>query len=417
LRRSAHDQAIRNLNESISRLLTLPDSSDRQRRELSFQIMLAPALIASTGWGTPEVGRTSARARELCTALGDPPELFGVLYGSWSLRLVRAEMQVAHHEALRLLALAEDMHDREMLQIAHGAMGMTLFHIGEAQRAAGHFRSALSLDDPARPLAPLPAAGGIDPAVSYFSYQSWVLWHLGYPEQALKSASQAVARAHTLSHPHTAAFANGYLANLRVVRREFTALAEIAEQQIALCSEYGLADFLAGAIGASGTALASQGRAEGIPMIAHSIASGRKTGLKMVRPLQLCELAEAGTALNQFDEASGALDEALSIAQSDGARYCEAETHRLRGELLLKQDESNGARAQSCFERAIEIAHKQSAKSWELRAMISLTRLLTKQGRGNEARMMLVQIYNWFTEGFDTADLTDAKALLEELSK
>jgi predicted ATPase len=206
LRRSAHDQAIRKLNESISRLLTLPDSSDRQRRELSFQIMLAPALIALTGWGTPEVGRTSARARELCTALGDPPELFGVLYGSWSLRLVRAEMQTAHHEASRLLALAEDMHDRAMLQIAHGAMGMTLFHMGESQRAAGHFRSALSLDDPARPLAPLPAAGGIDPVVSYFSYQSWVLWHLGYPEQALKSALQAVARAHTLSHPHTSAF-------------------------------------------------------------------------------------------------------------------------------------------------------------------------------------------------------------------
>jgi predicted ATPase len=151
-------------------------------------------------------------------------------------------------------------------------------------------------------------------------------------------------------------------------------------------------------------------------MIAHSIASGRKTGLKMVRPLWICELAEACIAFNQFDKASDALGEGLIIAESDGDCYCEAETHRLRGELLLKQDESNGAQAQSCFERAIDIARKQSAKSWELRATVSLARLLASQGRRHEASTMLGEIYNWFTEGLDTADLKDAKALLDELA-
>jgi predicted ATPase len=413
LRRSAHDQAIRNLSEAIKRLMILPDSSERKMRELSLQMTLGPALIALTGWGTPEVERTSARARELSNELGDPPELFGALFVSWVVPFIRAHMRAAYNAALVLIAKAEATHDRQMLLMAHAAMGMTLFHMGEAGRAADHFRSGLALDDPARPLAPT----GIDLGVNYLSYQAWALWHLGYPERALKSALEAVARAQTLSHPHTAAFANGYMYPLRLVRREFAEALEVAEQQFALCSEYGLADFLAGAIGVRGSVLASQGHEEGIPLIEQWIASTRRTGLKIPRPFFLCLLAEACMAFNQLEKASGALDEALSIAELDGDRYCETETHRLRGELLLKHDELNAAQAQACFERAIEVARNQVARSWELRATTSLARLLASQGHRDEARAMLAEIYNWFTEGFDTADLKEAKALLDELSR
>ena len=151
-------------------------------------------------------------------------------------------------------------------------------------------------------------------------------------------------------------------------------------------------------------------------LIEECVASGRKTGLKMARPLWLCLLAEACIAFNKFDKASEALDEALTIAESDGARYWEAETHRVRGELLLRKSESNRVEAETCFARAREVARQQSARWWELRATLSLARLLASQGRREEARKQLAEIYNWFTEGFDTADLKDAKALLDELS-
>jgi class 3 adenylate cyclase/tetratricopeptide (TPR) repeat protein len=411
LQRSAHDQAIRNLNSAIERLKTLPDSSDRKRRELSFQVMLGPALIALTGWGTTEVELTSARALELCAALGDPPELFGVMYASWSLRFIRADMRAAHAAALLLVVRGEELHDRAMLRMAHGAMGMTLFHMGEAKRAGAHFRSGLALDDPAQRLTPM----GIDVRVVHLCYQAWALWYLGYPDQALKSDLDAVARAQALSHPHTTAFANGHTGTLRVLLGEFDEVLEVADSQHVFCSRYGLADFLARAVGLRGTVTASRGQEEGIPLIEEWVASGRKTGLKMVRPLELCWLAEAGIALNQLDKASGALAEALTIAESDGDRYCEAETHRLRGELLMKC-QSNATKAQACFERAIEVARKQEARCWELRATASLARLLRNSNRRDEARTMLAEIYNWFTEGFDTADLKEAKALLDELT-
>jgi predicted ATPase len=200
-----------------------------------------------------------------------------------------------------------------------------------------------------------------------------------------------------------------------LLRREPDEALEVGEQQFALCSEYGLADFLARAIGIRGTVLASRGQAEGIPLIEQWVASGRKTGLKLVRPQQLCWLAEACIAFNQFDKASEALDEALTIAESDSDRYCEAETYRLRGELALRKSASNRVEAETCFERATEVARQQSARWWELRATVSLARLLASQGRREEARSRLAEIYNWFTEGFDTPDLKDAKALLDEL--
>jgi predicted ATPase len=198
--------------------------------------------------------------------------------------------------------------------------------------------------------------------------------------------------------------------------RERDVAPEVGEQLFAMCSEYGLADHLANAIVIQGTILTSRGYEEGIALIEQWIKSGRKTGLKLARPEELCSLAEACIAFNQFDKASEALEEALIIAESDDDRYCETETHRLRGELLLRKSESNWVEAETCFERAIEVARQQSARWWELRATVSLARLLAKQGRCDEARAMLAEIYNWFTEGFDTADLKDAKALLDELN-
>jgi class 3 adenylate cyclase/DNA-binding winged helix-turn-helix (wHTH) protein/tetratricopeptide (TPR) repeat protein len=413
-RRWAHDQAIRNLSAAIERLRTLPDSPERNKRELLLHLMLRPCLIAFTGWGTREVERSVARARELCIALGDPPKLFVVSYGwAWSLPWIRAEMRAAKDAALLLLARAEEMHDPAALRFAHGAMGLTLLYMGEARLAAEHFLSALSLHDPDHHP---PSQMGVDFRVAHLCYLAWALIHVGYPGQALQSALEAVARARTLSHPYTTAFANAYIASLRLLRREPDEALEVVEQLFAMCSEYGLADLLAGAIGIRGTVLASRGHEEGIPLIEQRVASGRRTGLKFVRPQELCSLAEACIAFNQFDKASEALAEALTIAECDGPRYFETETHRLRGELLLRKSASNRVEAETCFERAIEVARQRGDRWWELRAMTSLARLLRDTGHRKQARKQLAKIYNWFTEGFDTADLKDAKALLDELA-
>jgi hypothetical protein len=198
LRRSTHDRAIRNLNGAIERLQTLPDSPERKTRELSQQLMLGQCLTAFTGFGTTEVERTVARARELCIALGEPRELFGVSWWSFQLRGVRAELRSAKDTALLLLAMAEEMHDPAALRTAHGAMGVTLFYMGEASLAAQHLRLALSLDDSDHfSFAPV----GVDLSVLHLLYLAFALSHVGYPSQALQSALDAVARARALSHP------------------------------------------------------------------------------------------------------------------------------------------------------------------------------------------------------------------------
>lgn len=286
-----------------------------------------------------------------------------------------------------------------------------MFHTGQFGPARSHFDMAIALEDPSQPLSPT----GIGTQVVNLAYQGWVLWWSGYPDQALKFADDAKVVA-DLSNPHTLAFADGYMSTIRMQRREPDEAAILAHRQMELCSKYGLADFLAGAHGVLGYALAAQGEPAGITELQQWVASSYQTGLKMVRPHELVHLAEACLRFHRFDDAVKVLDEAMQIADDDNDRYCEAETHRLRGELLLKQDTTNGSAARECFERAITVAQKQSAKSWELRATTSLARLLASQGDREQAHARLAPIYNWFTEGLDTRDLKEAKALLDELT-
>ena len=209
--------------------------------------------------------------------------------------------------------------------------------------------------------------------------------------------------------------AGSFVAILRQYRREAHAAQEKAEGVIALSAERGIISF-ASATGLRGWAMAVKGRhEEGIAQLHEGLAMFRAIGAELLRPTFRCLLAEAYMETGRLDDGLSALTEALAAADEHEVRLYEAEAHRLKGELLLRQNHSNAAEAQRCFERAIEIARKQSAKSWELRATTCLARLLAKQGRRDEARTMLADIYGWFTEGFDTADLKEAKALLDEL--
>jgi predicted ATPase/class 3 adenylate cyclase len=416
LQRSAYAEAISSLSAAIDLLQKLPGSPERLQRELLLQLALGSGIMTVKGEAAPETERAYTRARVLCEQAGDPPELFPALWGLQLMHLLRGELRTAYELAERLMWRAQSAHDPALLQHAHTSLGDTFFWMGLLLPAREHFEMAISLYDPERHRALAFRFGTVDNGIICLSYTAGTLWYLGYPDQALKRLNEALALAQALSHPQSLAWAAIFVGVLRQYRREARAAQEAAEGAIALSAEHGFPDFLARATTLRGWAMAEQGHHEkGIAQIQEGLAASRATGSGLWRPHFLCLLAEACMEMGRLDEALSALTEALAAADEHENRFCEAETHRLKGELLLRRDDSNAVESQRCFERAIEIARGQSGKSLELRATMSLARLLTRQGHRDEARTMLAEIYGWFTEGFDTADLRDAKALLDEL--
>jgi predicted ATPase/class 3 adenylate cyclase len=434
MRRSLFADAIITLDRAINLLQKLPDRPERIQRELLLQLAVGPALIAVKGYTAPETERAYTRARELCERLGNPPKLFpALLLGLWAVHLVRGELRASYELAEQLLRRAQSVHDPRLLMHAHQVLGVTSFYMGELLRAREHHETALSLYDPERHRSLAVRYGGIDVGVNCLLYAAWILWHLGYPDQALKKGNQALALA--VGHPHSLAYAEFFVGVLRQFRREARATQENAESAISLSAEHRLTDFFVWVTSLRGWVIVEQGRTEvGIAQIREGLTAARATGAELNRPYYLTLLAETCMKTGRVDEGKAALTDALASADQYEQRNYEPEIHRLRGELLLKHqaercgaeqtsprgaskiDDSNATEAQNCFQRAIEIARKQSAKSLELRATMSLARLVDKQGRRAEARTMLTGIYGWFTEGFDTADLKDAKALLDQLA-
>ncbi len=331
--------------------------------------------------------------------------------------LVRGELRTAYGIAERLLRRAQSVPDPALLLLAHYALAPPSFRMGKPLLAREHLEMAIPLYDRGRHRPLAFRYGGLDAGVICLSYAAWTLWQLGYPDQALKMGNEALALARGLSHPHSLVFAEYFFDVLRQFRGEVREAQETAESWMALCAEHGLTERLPWATSLYGWAIAEQGRnEEGIAQLQEGLAASRATGAELNRPYLLCLLAEACTKSGRLGDGLSALTEALAAADEHENLHHEAEMHRLKGELLLRQADSNVVEAQSCFERAVTIARKQSAKSLELRATMSLARLLAKQGKRDESRTRLAEIYNWFTEGFDTADLIDAKALLGELS-
>jgi class 3 adenylate cyclase/predicted ATPase len=417
LQRSAYSDSISSLSAAIDLLQKLPDSPECIQREVRLQLALGPAFIAVRGYAAPEVERAYTRARELCERLGDPTELFAAMLGLCVMHLVRGVLRRAHELAEQLLQRAQSAHDPALLLCAQVALGDTTFWMGEFRAAREHLEMAAKVYDPERDRPLIFRYFGLDAGLLCQGFAAHSLWNLGYPDQALKRVNEVLAMAQRLSHPLSLAYAEFFAAALLQLRRDARAGQESAEGVIALCVEHGFTEILAYATVLRGSEVVQQGRnEEGIAQIQEGLAASRAIGAELTRPRFLCLLAEACMETGRLDDGLSALTEAIAAADQYGNRYYEAEMHRLQGELLLKQNDSNASEAQNCFQRAIEIARKQSAKSWELRATTSLARLLNEQGRRDEARATLVEIYGWFTEGFDTADLKDAKALLDQLN-
>jgi len=418
IQRSAYADAVSSIAAAVELLQRLPESPEHIRREFLLQLALGRGLMVVKGnAAAPEVERAYIRARELCERAGDPTELFRALWGLWMVHLLRGELRRAYELAEQIMPRAQSAQDPALLLYAHTALGDTLFWMGVLLPAREHHEMAGSLYDPERHGSLVFRYGGIDAGVSCLGYAAWILWQLGYPDRALERGNEALALARSLSYPLSLAFAEYFVGILRQHRREARPAKETAEGAIALSAEHGFTLWLARATTLSGWAMAELGHnEEGIAQIEKGLAMYRATGAELDRPLQLCLLAEACRATGRFDDGLSALTEALAAADEHESRNYEAEMHRLKGELLLKRDEANATEAKRCFRTAVEVARRQSARSLELRATISLARLLDKQGNRHEARAMLAEIYGWFTEGFDTADLKDAKALLDELA-
>jgi TOMM system kinase/cyclase fusion protein len=397
VQRSAYVEAIGHLNKGLELLPTLPDNPERIQQELVLQTMLGPALMNIKGQAAPEVEQTYARARELCRQIGDAPQLFPVLWGLWYSYLVRAELQTARELLPQLLSLAQSAQDSALLLAAHRSLGQNLTFLGELLPARDHLEQALTLYDPQQHRA-LALRYGQDLKVVCQSWAALVLWLLGYPDQALQQGHEAIALAQELAHTYSVVYALNWITMLHLSRRERQAAQERAEGVLAIGLEYGIAMFTASGTLWQGWGLATQANLpdrsgeEGVAQMRQGLEAWLATGAGVFRPYYLALLAEAYGRAGQIEAGRDVLAEALTVVEKTAERYWEAEIHRLKGELLLRQAISHQHQAAACFQQALDIARRQQAKSLELRAAMSLSRLWQQQGKRAEAYQLLVEI-------------------------
>jgi class 3 adenylate cyclase/tetratricopeptide (TPR) repeat protein len=452
IQRSAHAEAIPYLTAALEVLKTFPDTAERAQQELPLQLSLARSLGFTKSFAAPELGAVYTRALALCEQVGETPQLFPALFGLRIMYFNRAELPTAREVAERVLSLAQQAHNAQFLPEARHGLGMILFASGEVVAARSHFEYVLALSD-MEEQGMASAHYAVDMQALSRAILTNLLWILGYPDQALQRSREALTLTQRSDHPWNTALVTMFTLWLLHALREMPAMQQQAQALIRVAHEQGFSLLLAEAILARGWALAMQGHdEEGISQICEGMAILKSIGIELRRPHALALLAEAYGKAGQEEEGLWALAEALTLVDNTGERSHETELYRLKGELLLAQEiksqKSKGknqksqnpdpksqspdpeAEAEACFLKAIDIARQQQAKSLELRAVMSLVRLRQQQAtqpesrtthhetrtRLAEAHTILSEIYNWFTEGFETKDLQEAKTLIEELN-
>ncbi|MGD2144417.1 MAG: BTAD domain-containing putative transcriptional regulator [Anaerolineae bacterium] len=418
---SAYHEAIAHLTRGLALLKSLPDCRgeddrlDRAHQELAFQMSLGIAWTGGSGTQAPEVRSAYTEARELCKQTGTTSQLCQVL-GELSVHYyVRAEHRRALEMAGEALGIAQQAKDPLLAAVCHWYMGIVLFSLGEYKGARAHLQETISFYEPQQHHRHLVSLRGSDVGVSALAYDACCLWSLGYPEQAAKRSEEALALARELDHAFSQADVLYYAGCMfNDMRRNAQALRQSAEELAGLSTD-AMPGWSAAAVCFRGEALVRLGQIrEGIARIRDGVAALESSGELCYLSGDLRSLAEALAVAGRPEEALTTVAEALALVEETDERHWETELHRVRGELLLAQGDEAGARA--ALHKAVEVARRQQAKSWELRATVSLCRLWQQQGRREEARRRLDEVYGWFTEGLDTADLVEAKRLLEELS-
>jgi predicted ATPase len=420
-------------------LKTLPDTPARAQQELTLQTALGSALLVTKGLGAHEMRAVYDRARQLCLQLGDAPQLFPILLGLAGYYLQQEEIPIMIELAQQCLALAERQQNIGGILAAHGYLCSAWFFHGHPTRSHEHCEQTMALYDFEQHHA-FAFDYGLDSGVLALAIGAWALWYLGYPDQAHKRCEAAVALARQVSHPYTLAWALNAASWLYWYRQEGQAAYELADEVIAFATQHEFPHWVAIGFQMRGNALVQLGQwEEGMKQLRWGVDAYQATGALVGRDWELTELARGCLYKGQYEEGLRLVQEALDVTREEakGTRHYEPEKYHAKGELLLAQSRRVGnahqpvsiaesvtvgrahptgeGEAEACFLKAIEIAQSQKAKSWELRTATSLARLWQQQGKRHEAHSLLSEIYNWFTEGFDTKDLQEAKALLEEL--
>jgi class 3 adenylate cyclase/predicted ATPase len=411
--RSAHAEAIAHFTQALALLRTLPVTPARARHELTLQCSLGVQL-ATRGAATPEVERTYARALELCQQVGSTEELFPVLYGLSRLYKKRGKLRRALDLGEQLLILAQAQGHTALLLRSHYVLGDILLWLGEFAAARAHLEQGLAIYDPQQHDTH-DLLYEADPWLGCLGALSVTLWFLGYPDQAQQRSAEALALAHALSHPYSLARVLVDVAYLHWFCRDWAKLQERAEALRALATAHGFAELYARATYRYGLALVKQGQvAEGLAQFHASMDALQGMQSGDAQALRLTQLAELYRYTGQSEAGLHALAAAMTADTEE--RFDVAGRYRSQGELLLLLPDPDLHRAETCFQHALAVARCQQARSSELRAALSLSRLWQRQGKGDAARKLLAPIYGWFTEGFDTADLQEAKALLKALA-
>jgi DNA-binding NtrC family response regulator/predicted ATPase len=419
IERSAYVEAISHLSRGLEVLRMLPDTPERTLQELALQTTLGLALTATKGYAAVDVEGAYARGRELSRQAPVTPELFPLLWGLWGFYLLRGRLHTALELGKQFLALAQQVSSSTFLLEAHSGLGITFFYLGELALAREHLEQGLALYDP-RQYRSHAFLYGQDPGLACLAYAAWTLWLQGYVDQARQKSQEVRTLLREVANPFRLAYIRTLTAMLHYYLREEEAVQERAEAVIALCTEHGFPLWLAGGMILRGWALAVRGQEEvGMAQIRQGLAAWQATGAETGRPCWLLLLAETSMKAGRVDEGLRIVDEALAAVDDNGEQRWAAELYRLQGELLVHQAAGTGwassavEEAEMCFHRAVHLARRQRAKSLELRAVMSLSRLWRRQGKNEEARQLLAEMYGQFTEGFDSADLQEAKRLLE----
>ena len=419
LQRSANMEAVRHLGMAIAELDKLGEIREHRHTEIALQIALGGALIATKGFGASETARAYRRARELCEALGDSEQLFPALYGQWLYEFAGpANLHEARQLAERIIELAEDSGDPAPLLIGHRVLGTTLMMLGELPAALTHLDRTMALYD-RRTHHTLAFRYSLDPWVAGQAIgRSWCLWLMGFPDTAKEAAEAAVSRARELGHVNSIAFAQWGLGRLEELRGDAHAARQQGEAVVALAKEQGLSLWLTWGTILQGWALTEEGSPrEGLRCLLDGLNAVQSTTNRAHHAYHMLLLAKAYARAGQPEEGLRVVADVAALIDQSDERMFEPELDRMKGELLLVLG-GNGAEAEaeSCFLRSLEIARHRQAKSWELRTALSLARLWCDGRNREKARGLLAPVYEWFTEGFETPDLQDAKAMLESLS-
>ena len=423
LAHSALAEAVEQFTRALNQIATLPATRALCREQIKFQVGLVNALMHTKGYAAPETKAALEQARSLiqrADSLGESPEdpllLFFPLYGLWAMNFLAFNGEIVCELATQFLALAEKQAATVPLMIGHRLMGTSLLFTGRLIEGQEHLDQAITLYDRTQH-RPLATKFGQDVHVAALSYRSWALWMLGYPDAALAATSSALKDAREIDQVAALMFALSLTSFPDIVCGSYVkAMAQI-DELVALADEKGAVLWKALGMALQGCVLALTGDASrAVQLITSGRAAYRSTGGVMTLPWFLPTLAKAHAELGQFDAAWGWIGETMTTVEATKERWCEAEVHRIAGEIALMSPERDAAKAEGYFERALAVARQQQAKSWELRAAMSLARLWRDQGKPQQARELLASVYGWFTEGFDTRDLKEAKALLEELA-